>query len=132
MRVTPKISDRPADTRNSEEASVSPFRSWMRSEGKVTEQSRQFRRPRRSAKREAERPCLLQARALHCASLRSGRQRLLLRRPHLLHLGIARQRVLAVDEAPVGHDTLAVLETDPADEGAERRLMIEGAIGDRT
>src|SRR6185436_20918467 len=35
MRVTPKISDRPADTRNSDEAEASPFSSWMMTEAKV-------------------------------------------------------------------------------------------------
>jgi len=32
MRVTPKISDRPAATRNSDEALARPFRNWMRME----------------------------------------------------------------------------------------------------
>src|SRR4030095_8539176 len=36
IRVTPKISDRPADTRNSDAAAASPFRSWMMMEAKVT------------------------------------------------------------------------------------------------
>src|SRR5207253_10964576 len=36
IRVTPKISDRPADTRNKDEAAASPFRSWMRMLAKVT------------------------------------------------------------------------------------------------
>jgi len=36
IRVTPKISDRPADTRNRDAAAASPFRSWMMMEAKVT------------------------------------------------------------------------------------------------
>jgi hypothetical protein len=30
MRVTPKMSDSPAETRNSDAALARPFRSWMR------------------------------------------------------------------------------------------------------
>src|SRR5690348_11500071 len=87
IRVTPKISDRPADTRNSDEAAASPFRSWMTKEAKVTPRS--------------------------------------VGGPHLPDLLVARQRVLAVDEAPVGHDALAVLEPDAADIGAHGRLVVE-------
>src|SRR5476649_1461496 len=93
MRVTPKIIDKPADTRNSDEAPASPFRSWMRREERVT-------------------PSV------------GG--------PHLLDLFVARQRVLAVDEAPALHVALAVLQADLADIGAHGRLMIERSIGDRT
>src|SRR5471030_1798926 len=92
MRVTPKISDRPADTRNNDEAPASPFRSWMRREERVT-------------------PSV------------GG--------PHLLHLFVARQGILAVDEAPALHVALAVLDADLADKGAQGRLMVERAIGDR-
>src|SRR5471032_3037550 len=92
MRVTPKISDRPADTRNSDEAPASPFSSWMRREERVT-------------------PSV------------GG--------PHLLDLVVARQGVLAVDEAPGLHVALAVLDADLADIGAHGRLMVERAIGDR-
>src|SRR4029453_5667199 len=53
-----------------------------------------------------------------------------LTRPHLLDLGIGRQDVLAVDEAPVLHKTLAVLHADAADIGAHGRLMVDRPVLD--
>ncbi len=37
MRVTPKISDKPRATRNSNEALASPFRVWIRREASIAE-----------------------------------------------------------------------------------------------
>src|SRR5258708_21639069 len=51
-------------------------------------------------------------------------------RPHLLDLVIRRQGVLAVDETPVLHVALAVLDGEAPDIGAHGRLMIERPVLD--
>ena len=53
------------------------------------------------------------------------------RRPQRLHHVVGRQVLGAVAIAPVDHHALAVLDVEPADVGAQRRLMVDGAILDR-
>src|SRR5215218_5191436 len=53
-----------------------------------------------------------------------------LTRRHLLELGIRRQDVLAVDDAPVLHVALAVLDADAAEIGAHGRLMVDRPVLD--
>src|SRR5215475_14475209 len=121
MRVTPKISDRPADTRNNDDAAASPFKSWMTTEGRFTRQlpchpersEGTFSRPQR-----------------FLAALGMTKVRTSVGRPHLADLRIRRQRVLAVDEAPFLHVALAVLHAEAADIGAHGLLMVERSEGD--
>src|SRR5690606_11529530 len=109
MRVTPKISDRPAATRNSEDASASPFRSWTIKPDKSI-----FLHTSWSKKRAAWRRALAWS----------------IGRAHLLDFFIGRLDVRTVDIAYVGHDALAVLLGQLAHVGAHGRLMVDGAVDD--
>src|SRR4029079_2119423 len=53
-------------------------------------------------------------------------------RSELFHLVVARKHRCAVDIFEVGHGALAACENDLADIGTHRRLMIAGAIDERT
>src|SRR5690606_32672620 len=109
MRVTPKISERPAATRNSEDASASPFRSWTIKPDKSI-----FLHALWSKKRAALRRALAWS----------------IGRTHFFDFLVGRLDVGAVDIADVDHDALAVLLGQLAHVGAHGRLMIDGAIHD--
>ena len=48
-------------------------------------------------------------------------------RSKLFHLGIGGERAGAIDVLEIDHGAVAVLQSDFADESAERRLMVAGA-----
>src|SRR4051812_4365209 len=93
MRVTPKISDRPADRKKSEDAFARPFKAWTN---------------------------------------RTSSGSLLLRRPHLPHVGVGRLYRRAVDVAELLHGPGALLDRRLADPGAHRALMVDGAVHHRS
>src|SRR5262245_51961919 len=96
-RVTPKISDNPAPTRNSPEALARPLSAWNRTD------------------------CRVMAGLSSCREKPVGRS---LRRAQLLHLGVGRQHGGAVDILEIDHHRLAVLERELADIGAHGRLVV--------
>ena len=49
------------------------------------------------------------------------------RRSQLFHLGIGGERAGAIDVLEIDHSAVAVLQSDFADESAQRRLMVAGA-----
>src|SRR3954468_601328 len=100
MRVTPKISDRPAPTRNSDDAPASPLSNW------TTKPETSIGGP-----------------WCACAG-RSGR------RAQLLHHLVGRLDLPAVDVAVVDHGAGAVAVGRLADERAHGGLVIERAVGD--
>src|SRR6267142_5433472 len=103
MRVTPKISDRPAATRNSVEALASPLRSWATIEDMPKISRRASSRPSR-------------ARLFRGAKLSDFR--------------VGRQEPRSVRIRPRGHDALAVLPGGAADVSPHGRLMVELAEDD--
>src|ERR1700759_5326269 len=103
-RVTPKISDRPARTRNSPEALASPLSAWNRTDWRVM---------------------------AGLSSCREKPGRRSFRRTQLLYLGVRRQHRGAVDIFEVDHHRLAVLERELADIGAHGRLVVAAAIDER-
>src|SRR5258705_2553474 len=105
MRVTPKISDRPAATRNSDEAPARPLRSWTM---------------------KAERVMGVLAQAQDSSAPSTGS----IDRAQLLDLGRARHVPGAVEVAVVDHHALATLVLGAPDEGAHRRLLVFAAVGD--
>src|ERR1700704_998596 len=86
MRVTPKISDKPADTRNSDEAPARPLRSWTSSAEAVTRELWQQRAQERG-------------RATPSAPLVAGTVR--------AHPIVGRKIARAIGVAPVNHHALA-------------------------
>src|SRR5271165_2399258 len=103
-RVTPKISDRPAPTKNSPEALASPLRAWNRTDWSVMA-------------------------GLSSCREKPGRRSFC--RTQLLHLGIRRQHRGAVDILEVDHNRLAILERELADIGAHGRLVVAAAKDER-
>src|SRR5450432_482460 len=105
MRVTPKINDRPAPTRNRPDAPASPLSAWNRTESRVM------------------------------AGLSSCRAQPALRsfrRAQLLCFRVGRQHRGAVHILEVDHHRLAVLERELAHVGAHGRLMVAAARDERT
>src|SRR4051794_8996312 len=102
MRVTPKISVKPAATRNSAEAPARPFNSWTKNEARDTAGQVQFPED---------------------AGPDAGPKIASVRRPQLLHLVVGWQVILAVGVAPIHHHALAILHRRAAHVGAHRRLM---------
>jgi hypothetical protein len=93
MRVTPKISDSPAATRNSDDAEASPLSSWTRREARVT------RWPgKEGMSSRAQRADASKARNVNQFFGRN------------LLTSASRQRHLAVEVAEVLHHALAVLQ----------------------
>ena len=52
-------------------------------------------------------------------------------RSQLFHLGIGGERAGAIDVFEIDHGAVAVLQSDFADESAQRRLMVAGAENKR-
>src|SRR5690349_1249108 len=107
MRVTPKMSDRPAPTRKSDEAPASPLSSWTTN----PDRSMAVWRPGCEGRRRS-RPG------------RSGR------RAHLLHFLVGGQVLGAVEVLVVDHGAGAVAVGGLADVGTHGGLVVEGAVGD--
>src|ERR1051325_372202 len=115
MRETPKISERPAATKNSPEAVESPLTAWNRNA--LSDMAARVKPSGCDVRRE------------RVERSRSGSVRL--RGPELLHLGVGRQHGRAVDILDVAHGALAVLQRDLADIGTHGGLVVAGAIGER-
>src|SRR5262245_42437034 len=151
MRVTPKMSDKPAPTRNRLDAAARPLSAWNRRASRVMRwrgrvgwvgAAEGLRKGRCSSARNPT--CLrrgmsgyarskVTAQSPGCAALTQSRHLFAApsihrsRRTQLLHLFVGGQYARAVDIFEVGHRPLAVLERDLADIGAQRRLVVVGA-----
>ena len=159
MRVTPKMSDRPTATRNSDEAPASPLRNWMAMLDKMpwsrmtqvfTVQAKNlgFHRSHDFEQLQLQRLEIMtimvdNVNRANGANGANGRRLftpergedpatrlVLLPRPHLSDFGVARQELRAVGVVEASHHALAVLQRRPADIGAHGGLMIERAVGD--
>src|ERR1700722_3548116 len=104
IRVTPKISDRPAPTRNRLDAPASPLSAWNRTASMLMTGLSWCR----------EKPV--------CRSFR---------RAHLLCFRVGRQHRGAVDIFEIDHHRLAVFERELADEGTHGRLVVAAAVDER-
>src|SRR5689334_19397838 len=144
MRVTPKMSDSPAATRNRPAAEESPLSAWKR-RASVFMAMRHCEPPGlasgepKDKLREAISLHLLRASGGDCfvglrpprndaeRDWRRGARKYIgsvRRRPQLLHLGIRRQHGSAIHILEVGHRPGALLERDRPDESAHGGLMI--------
>src|SRR5271170_7992989 len=104
MRVTPKINDRPAPTRNRPDAPASPLSAWNRT------------------------PSRVMAGLSSCREKPGWRS---FRRAQLLCFRVGRQHRSAVDIFEVDHHRFAVLQRKLADEGAHGRLVVAAAVNER-
>src|SRR5882672_3033941 len=120
MRVTPKISDRPTATRNSDEAPARPFSSWTA-------------RPAITALVLPHGPGISACLPRHPGAdwKVASRGTRSVRASQLGYLGVRWKHGRAVDIAERLHHAAALVHRGCADESAHRRLVIRLAIGDR-
>src|SRR5271169_4547545 len=111
MRVTPKMRESPAATKNRPDAEARPSRAWNA-------------RPSHFIRERYQR--------LAGASPRPSRCSIRRRRPQPFHLGVRGQHTRAIDIFEINHGAAPVLQGELADESAERGLVIAGAVNERT
>src|SRR5215211_8824252 len=137
MRVTPKMSDSPAATRNRPDALASPLSAWNRKASKdiasypasscpaLCRASRLMRHRRAFVNEMAGTSPAMTTQKVPPGSVRgAGAQ--------LLGFLLGGEHRGAVDIFEVRHGALAILQRDLAHIGPHRRLMVAGAVAERS
>src|SRR5262249_10468611 len=141
MRVTPKIRERPAATKNSPEAAASPSSAWNRrplnviagavhAQGELPHKG-EAHPNKQLAVRNSRTPARMTGASSAAFDLRSasgtkrGEPSMRGRGAQLPDLRVGRQHRAAIDIFEIHHDRLAVLDGGLADIGAHRRLVID-------